>query len=83
MSKLAVKTGSWLLWEGEYGKLTLNGVTASLAEGKKKSSPVESYLKSQGRFSTLFKGPEKEQQLAQIEDNIHRELEFMAGRAKL
>ncbi|UNC91025.1 thiamine pyrophosphate-dependent enzyme [Candidatus Contubernalis alkaliaceticus] len=83
MSKLAVKTGSWLLWEGEYGKLTLNGVTASLAEGKRKPSPVESYLKPQGRFSTLFKSSEKEQQLAQIEANIGRELEFMVGRAKL
>lgn len=83
MSKLAVQTGSWLLWEGVYGKLTLNGVTASLAGGKRKPRPVEDYLKPQGRFVSLFNNPEKEKHLAQIQNHINQELEFMAGRSKL
>ncbi len=83
MSKLAVQTGSWLLWEGEYGKINLNGVTDSLAQGRRKPKPVEEYIEPQGRFSTMIKSPEKEQYLTQIKDNIKRELEFMAGRAKL
>ncbi|RQD78393.1 MAG: pyruvate synthase subunit beta [Candidatus Syntrophonatronum acetioxidans] len=83
MSKMAVQTGSWLLWEGEYGKLTLNGVTASLAAGKREPKPVEDYLEPQGRFSTVFKSPEKEKFLARIRDHITRELKFMAGRGQL
>lgn len=83
VSKLAVQTGSWVLWEGEYGKLTLNGITASLAEGKKKPIPVEKYLELQGRYSRLLNSPQKEQYLTEIDNNILRELEFLAGRATL
>lgn len=83
MSKRAVKSGSWLLWEAEYGKLTLNNPTRLLAEGQTQPIPVEEYLKDQGRYARLLKHPQKEEYLAALEAEIRRELIFMAGRAKL
>ncbi|MBN1677368.1 MAG: 3-methyl-2-oxobutanoate dehydrogenase subunit beta [Candidatus Thermoplasmatota archaeon] len=42
ISKLAVDTGMWTLYECEYGKFTINR--------KPKMTPVQEYLKLQGRF---------------------------------
>jgi pyruvate ferredoxin oxidoreductase beta subunit len=83
MSRLAVKTGSWLLWEAEYGKLTLNNPTSLLAHGKIEPLPVEDYIGGQGRYARLMNSPQKEEYLASIEAEIRRELKFMAGRAEL
>jgi pyruvate ferredoxin oxidoreductase beta subunit len=83
LSKLAVQTGAWLLWEAEHGKLTLNPPTASLASGQKDPLPVEKYLEAQGRYDWIWKSPQKDQYLTEIEDAIRCGLEFMAGRAKL
>ena len=83
ISRLAIRTGSWHLWEAENGKLCLNSVTAALAEGKRKPLPVEEYLKTQGRYAWLLNSPDKDYYIGNIENNIRRELKFMAGRAKL
>ena len=45
LAKLAVETGLWTLFEYEDGKFTINRVP--------KFSPVEDYLKQQGRFKHL------------------------------
>jgi pyruvate ferredoxin oxidoreductase beta subunit len=50
MGKLAVKTGMWVLYEREYGKISLTG--ASKAAMKKRVS-VEEYLSRQGRFKGI------------------------------
>lgn len=83
ISRLAVKSGAWLLWEAEYGKLMLNNPTALLAEGKIEPTPLEEYIGEQGRFARLMKGSQKDEQLAVMEAEIRRELKFMAGRAEL
>jgi pyruvate ferredoxin oxidoreductase beta subunit len=83
MSRLAVKTGSWLLWEAEYGKLTLNNPTARMAEGKTAPLPIEEYIGGQGRYAHILNSPQRSEYLASIEVEIRRELAFMAGRAKL
>jgi len=83
LSRLAVKTGSWLLWEAEYGQVTLNNPTALLAAGKAQPLPLEDYLAGQGRFAGLMKSADKAEQLAAMEAEIQRELKFMAGRAQL
>jgi len=50
MGKLAVKTGVWVLWEREYGKVTISSPSkAAIA----KPLPVENYLSVQGRFKGL------------------------------
>lgn len=50
IGKLAVRTGMWILYEREYGKLTINGPSKTAVQ---KSVPVEEYLSQQGRFRDL------------------------------
>ncbi|MDK2880066.1 MAG: pyruvate ferredoxin oxidoreductase beta subunit [Thermoanaerobacteraceae bacterium] len=83
MSRLAVQTGSWLLWEAEFGKVTLNNPTSLLAQGKIKPAPLEEYIGKQGRYAHLAKSPNKEEILDSMKAEIRRELKFMAGRAEL
>jgi pyruvate ferredoxin oxidoreductase beta subunit len=45
--KMAVKTGMWFLYEYENGKVTLSAPTSAAL---KKPTPVEDYIKMQGRF---------------------------------
>jgi len=50
LGKLAVKTGMWVLYEREYGKLTLS---AQSKAALKKPAPLEDYLAPQGRFEGM------------------------------
>ncbi len=50
MGKLAVKTGMWVLFEREYGKVTINGPSRAAMI---KPLPVEDYLGPQGRFKGI------------------------------
>jgi pyruvate ferredoxin oxidoreductase beta subunit len=50
MGKLAVKTGMWVLFEREYGKVTINGPSKAAMI---KPLPVEDYLGPQGRFKGI------------------------------
>jgi pyruvate ferredoxin oxidoreductase beta subunit len=50
MGKLAVKTGMWVLYEREYGKVTI-GPQSKVA--MKKPLPLEDYLSPQGRFKGI------------------------------
>lgn len=59
MSRLAVQTGSWLLWEAEFGKVTLNNPTSLLAQEKIKPIPIEEYIGKQGRYAHLLNSPKK------------------------
>ncbi len=50
MGKLAVKTGIWILFEREYGKVTINGPSKAAMI---KPHPIEEYLGPQGRFKGI------------------------------
>jgi pyruvate ferredoxin oxidoreductase beta subunit len=50
MGRLAVKTGMWILYEREYGKLT---ITAPTKAAMRKPAPLEEYLAAQGRFKGI------------------------------
>jgi len=50
LGKLAVKTGMWVLYEREYGKLALS---AQSKAALKKPAPLEAYLAPQGRFEGM------------------------------
>jgi len=54
ISKLAVETCLWPLYEFENGTWRLTGESLRIAEGSKKKLPVIDWLKSQGRFSHLM-----------------------------
>jgi pyruvate ferredoxin oxidoreductase beta subunit len=50
MGKLAVKSGMWVLYEREYGKLSINPQSKV---AMKKPIPLEEYLAPQGRFKGI------------------------------
>lgn len=55
VGKLAVMTGSWMLYEWQGGKYRLTGPSAGLLE-KSRRKPLADYLRAQGRFSQLGSG---------------------------
>ncbi|TFG56101.1 MAG: pyruvate ferredoxin oxidoreductase [Methanomassiliicoccus sp.] len=56
LSRLAVETCIWPLYEFEAGTWTLTGESLRIAEGSKEKKPVADWLNSQGRFKHLMKG---------------------------
>lgn len=68
VGKLAVQSGTWVLYERENGKIKLNGASKAAA---KKRIPVEEYLKAQGRFKTAAKEEISELQ-QMIDENFSR-----------
>ncbi len=52
MGKLAVKSGMWILYEREYGKVTINGPSKAAMI---RPVPIEDYLSVQGRFKGISK----------------------------
>ncbi len=83
MSRMAVHSGAWLLWEAENGHITFNKPSAQIINGKKAPLPVDEYVKSQGRFSRLLKGADAERRIAEIQGDVDREIAFMRERAKI
>jgi pyruvate ferredoxin oxidoreductase beta subunit len=53
LSRLAVETGAWVLYEAIDDKIEFTGYTKRLIEGKKERKPIEDWLKIQGRFRHL------------------------------
>ena len=50
MGKLAVRSGIWILFEREYGKVTINGPSRAALV---RPAPLEEYLAGQGRFKGI------------------------------
>jgi len=72
ISKLAVETCFWPLYEIENGKLTIN-------YKPKDKKPVTDFLQTQGRFKHLFK-PENAEVLKQIQAEIDKDWEKLQKR---
>lgn len=53
LSKLAVETGMWILYECDKGDFCFTGPSKLIAEGRKDRQPVKEYLMQQGRFRHL------------------------------
>jgi pyruvate ferredoxin oxidoreductase beta subunit len=70
MSKLAVETCVWPLYEFENGKWKLTGESLRIAEGTKEKRPVSDWLSSQGRFKHLMKG-----KFTAVADEIQRNID--------
>jgi pyruvate ferredoxin oxidoreductase beta subunit len=83
VGRMAVKSGAWMLWEGEKGKLTINTPSKQLAEGKMPRTSLEEYLRVQGRFAHIFKSQDKEAIIQEMEAEITREMQFMLAREKM
>ncbi|MCD6411840.1 MAG: 3-methyl-2-oxobutanoate dehydrogenase subunit beta [Thermoplasmata archaeon] len=72
VGRLAVETGAWPLYEYENGKMSFNGFSKLILEGKVKRKPIEEWLKMQGRFRNLFKPKRDEERIRRIEEFIER-----------
>lgn len=75
LSKIAVDTCFWPLYDVENGKYTIN-------YKPKEKLPIEAWLKPQGRFRHLFK-PENAELLKQIQQDIDKEWEALQRLASL
>ena len=72
MGIMAVDTGAWALYEYENGKMTFNGKSKLILEGKIERKPVEDWIKYQGRFSHLFKPKKDIKRIKAIEEHIDK-----------
>ena len=70
MGTMAVETGAWALYEYENDKMTFNGKSKLILEGKIEKKPIEDWIKYQGRFSHLFKPKKDIKRIKEIEDHI-------------
>lgn len=70
MSKLAVETCVWPLYEYENGEWRLTGESLRIAEGKREKKPVSEWLNSQGRFKHLMKG-----KFTSVADDIQKNID--------
>ncbi|WP_067077095.1 thiamine pyrophosphate-dependent enzyme [Methanoculleus horonobensis] len=75
MGKLAVKTGTWILYEREFGKLSISGPSKA---AMKRPALLEDYIKGQGRFKNV--SPETlDLMRQQVQQNIQRLAREEAG----
>jgi pyruvate ferredoxin oxidoreductase beta subunit len=69
VAKLAVQTGLYPIFEMENGKvMKVRKVTTP-------KTPVEEYLKIQGRFAHLFKSPKGKEEIQKIQEIADRNIE--------
>ena len=72
MGTMAVETGAWALYEYENGKMTFNGKSKLILEGKIERKPVEDWIKYQGRFRHLFIPKKDVKRIKAIEEHTDR-----------
>jgi len=71
IGKLAVRSGMWILYEREYGKVAINAISKASI---RKPIPLEEYLAPQGRFKGISR---------QAVDTLKSQAERMAKRLQL
>ena len=79
VSRLAVQSGMWMLYEHEGGKTSYTAGTQRIIQGQSRRVPVEEYLEVQGRFRHLFYPEKDEEKIADIQrriDHIFETLQF-------
>ncbi len=72
MGTLAVETGAWALYEFENEKVTFNGKSKLILDGKIEPKPIEEWIKYQGRFRHLFIPKKDVKRLKAIQDNLNK-----------
>jgi len=72
MGTLAVETGAWALYEYENDKVTFNGKSKLILEGKIEPKPIENWIMYQGRFRHLFKPKKDVKRIKEIQDHVDK-----------
>ncbi|UCF49538.1 MAG: pyruvate synthase subunit beta, partial [Thermoplasmatales archaeon] len=75
MGNMAVETGAWAMYEYENEKVTFNGKSKLILEGKIERKPIEDWIKYQGRFRHLFIPKKDVERIKAIEKHIDQKWE--------
>lgn len=70
MGRLAVETGAWALYEYEDDKVTFNGKSKLILDGKIERKPIIDWIKYQGRFSHLFRPQTDTEKIDTLQNHI-------------
>lgn len=79
VSKLAVQSGMWLLYEYENGHTSYTSGTKRLIEGRAELKPVDEYMGFQGRYGHLFseEGDERVREIQERVNGLFENLRFV------
>jgi len=79
VSRMAVQSGMWLLYEHEEGETRFTGATKRMIEGKVKKKPVKDYLEIQGRFRDVLASPSGQEAEDMLEAEVSESIRRLQG----
>jgi len=79
VSRMAVQSGMWLLYEHEDGETSFTAATKRMIEGKVKKKPVKEYLEIQGRFKQILSSPEGQEAEDRLEEEVSESIRRLQG----
>jgi pyruvate ferredoxin oxidoreductase beta subunit len=79
VSRMAVQSGMWLLYEHEEGETRFTGATKRMIEGKVKKRPVKEYLEIQGRFRDILASPSGQEAEDMLEAEVSESIRRLQG----
>ena len=79
VSRMAVQSGMWLLYEHEGGETRFTAATKRMIEGKVKKKPVKEYLEIQGRFRQILSSPEGQEAEDLLEEEVSESIRRLQG----
>ncbi len=79
VSRMAVQSGMWLLYEHEEGKTRFTAATSRILDGKVKRKPVRDYLETQGRFKQAIASPEGSKAIDRLEEEVSESIRRLQG----
>ncbi|HEY5493098.1 MAG TPA: thiamine pyrophosphate-dependent enzyme [Candidatus Anoxymicrobiaceae bacterium] len=79
VSRMAVQSGMWLLYEHEEGETRFTAATKRMIEGKVKRKPVKEYLEIQGRFRQILSSPEGQEAEDKLEEEVSESIRRLQG----
>jgi len=79
VSRMAVQSGMWLLYEHENGETRFTAATKRILDGKVKRRPVKDYLEIQGRFSNLLSSNEGKDAERKLEEEVSNSIRRLKG----
>ena len=79
VSRMAVQSGMWLLYEHEGDEAIFTAATKRIIEGKVKKKPVKEYLEMQGRFKQILASPEGKEAEERLEEEVTESIRRLHG----